>query len=163
MVLGKAQRLFWRIASFFTPHSLLLRVFRHKAQALKAQLEGELTDKFVELLLYGMDVAFVLLSSYRRNLRGFHGSYLLRTADGQVAASALFDGGKMSVRTEAIASPTVTVTFTDAAAFRQFLFSQDQDILASLLANEVEVEGNLNYIYKLGFMARDLTLRLGMG
>ena len=57
---------------------------------------------------------------------------------------------------------TVTVTFKDSAAMRRFLFSKDQDILASLLANEVEVDGNLNYIYKLGFMARDLTRRLGI-
>jgi hypothetical protein len=32
----------------------------------------------------------------------------------------------------------------------------------SLLANEVEVEGNLNYIYKFGFMAKELLQRLGM-
>jgi hypothetical protein len=30
------------------------------------------------------------------------------------------------------------------------------------LANEVAVDGNLNYIYKFGFMARDLVHRLGV-
>ena len=44
-----------------------------------------------------------------------------------------------------------------------FLFSRDQDILDSLLANDVELDGNLNYIYKFGFMARDLGRRLGVG
>jgi hypothetical protein len=158
----KLRRLFWRSVALVSPQSWLLRVFRRKARALKEELEGKLTDKFVELLLYGMDIGFLLLASYRNNLRHFHGSYVLRTADGKVAASALFADGKMSVRDEAIASPTVTVTFTDPGAFRRFLFSKDQDILQSLMANEVDVEGNLNYIYKFGYMARDLTLRLGI-
>ena len=58
-------------------------------------------------------------------------------------------------------APTVTITFKDSAAVRRFLLSKDQDILSSIMANEVEVDGNLNYVYKLGFMARDLTRRLG--
>jgi hypothetical protein len=161
-MLARLRRIFWKVVALFSPESWLLRVFRRKARALKDELEGKLTDKFVEILLYTMDVAFILLASYRRNLRGFRGSYVLRTADHRVAASALFGGDKMSVRSEAVASPTVTVTFKDAAALRRFLFSKDQDILSSLLANDVEVDGNLNYIYKLGFMARDLTRRLGI-
>jgi len=159
---SKLQRLFWRIVALFGPQSWLLRVFRRKASALKAELEGKLTDKFVELLLWGMDLAFVLFASYRRNLRDFRGSYLLKTADGKVAAAAVFTGGRMTVHKEAIPAPTVTVTFQNPAALRRFLLSKDQDILQSLMANEVEVDGNLNYVYKLGYMARDLTLRLGM-
>ena len=161
-MLARLQRMCWRIVAAFGPRSWLLRVFRRRAQALKNELEGTLTDKFVELLFYGMDVAFLLLPSYRRNLRGFRGSYVLQTADGRVAASARFDDGAMWVQTKAISGPKVTVTFKDPAALRRFLFSKDQDILSSLMANEVEVEGNLNYVYKLGFMARDLGLRLGL-
>jgi hypothetical protein len=44
---------------------------------------------------------------------------------------------------------------------RAFLLSKNQDILDSVLANTVEVDGNLNYIYKFGFMVRDLIRRLG--
>jgi hypothetical protein len=87
---------------------------------------------------------------------------VLRTADGRVAASAIFAKGKMRVETTAVSSPTVTVTFTDPGAFRRFLFSKDQDVLNSLLANEVEIDGNLTYVYKFGYMARELTMRLGM-
>jgi hypothetical protein len=161
-VLVKLQRLWWTVVAAISPRSWLLRIVRRKARSLLAELEGVVTDKFVELLLVAMDVGFLLLPSYRRNLRGFAGGYLLRTADQRVAASAVFTPGRMFVHTTAIASPTVTVTFKDPAAFRRFLFSKDQDILQSLLANEVEVDGNLNYVYKLGFMARDLLLRLGL-
>ena len=56
----------------------------------------------------------------------------------------------------------VKVTFKDAPSLKQFLFSRNQDILDSLLTNTVEVDGNLNYLYKFGFMSRDLMRRLGI-
>jgi hypothetical protein len=161
-MLAKLRRIYWRLLAWLRPESRLLDLVRRKAQALKDELEGRLTDKFVEILFFSMEVSFILLASYRRNLRGFRGSYVLRTADQRVAASAVFGHEKMMVKTDAVASPNVTITFKDPAALRRFLFSKDQDILASLLANEVDVDGNLNYIYKLGFMARDLTRRLGI-
>ena len=161
-MLGWIRRLSWKIAALFGSESWLLKKVRHEAQALKAELEGTLTDKGVELLFYAMDAAFLLLASYRRNLRGFTGSYVLRTADKKVAASALFANQKMSVRRDAIPSPTVTITFKTAQALRRFLSSKEPDILDALLANDVEVEGNVNYVYKFCFMARDLTRRLGI-
>ena len=161
-MLAKLRRIYWRLLAWLRPESRLLDLVRLKAQALKDELEGKLTDKFVEILFFSMEVSFILLASYRRNLRGFRGSYVLRTADQRVAASAVFGNGRMLVKAAAVASPNVTITFKDPAALRRFLFSKDQDILASLLANEVDVDGNLNYIYKLGFMARDLTRRLGI-
>lgn len=160
--LPKPQRWFLKTIAAFSPERLLQAVFEGRVRALKDQLEGELTDSFVELLLYGMDVAFLLFASYRRNLRNFRGTYVLRTADQRVAASALFDNGKMTVRTDAVADANVTITFKDPHALRRFLLCKDHDILVSILANDIEVEGNLNYVYKLGYMARDLTRRLGV-
>jgi hypothetical protein len=161
-MLKKLRRIYWRLLAWLRPESRLLGLVHRKAQALKDELEGKLTDKFVEILFFSMQAAFILLASYRRNLRGFRGSFVLRTADRRVAASAVFGNDKMLVKTKAVPSPSVTVTFKDSAALRQFLFSKDQDVLASLLANEVELDGNLNHIYKFGFMARDLTRRLGI-
>lgn len=135
------------------------------SRRLKEELCGEVTDKFLELLLYGMDLAFCLSEGYRKNIEGFKGRYLFRTADGDVAVAATFKDGDMEVNEE----PTddydwnVRITFKDAAALRDFIFSKDQDILNSLLKNEVEIDGNVSYIYKFGFMARDLSRRLGVG
>jgi hypothetical protein len=159
-MLARLKRAFWAVVAVFGPQSWLAGVFRRKTRLLKDELEGEFTDRFVELLLYAMDMAFMLLASYQRNLRGFRAQYVFRTADGRVEASALFGGGKMSVRQRAVSSPNVTVTFKDPAALRRFLFSKDQDILSSILASDVEVDGNVNYVYKFGFMARELILRL---
>jgi len=129
---------------------------------LRKALEGKVTDKFVELLLMGLDLAFCLSRSFRKNIKNFEGRYLFRTADNLVTASATFKGGNMNVHEEAIDDWDTRITFKDAAALRDFIFSRDQDILDSILANNVEVDGNLNYVYKFGFMARDLGRRLGV-
>lgn len=132
------------------------------SKGLKKEFYGIVTDKFLEFLLRGMDLAFCLSKGYRKNIKNFQGQYLFRTADNIVAASATFKDGNMEAHKEAIDDWDVMITFKDAAALRAFLFSKDQDILDSLLANKVEVDGNMNYIYKFGFMARDLSHRLGV-
>lgn len=129
---------------------------------LQKQLLGEVTDKFLEGLLDGMDVAFFLSKGYRRNIEGFEGKYVFRTADNTVAVSAIFKDGDMQVKDGDLGDWDVKITFKDASALLKFLFSKNQDILNSILANEVEVDGNLNYIYKFGFMARDLAKRIGV-
>jgi hypothetical protein len=137
-------------------------VSKLQARRLKREIDGEATDLFLELLLTGMDWAFCLVKGYRKNIEGFEGRYLFRTASGPVVSSAIFTGGGMAVGRESISDWNVRVTFKDPAALKEFLFSRDQDILNSLLANDVEIDGNLNYIYKFGFMARDLAHRLGV-
>jgi len=128
---------------------------------LKEELFGNVTDKFLELLLMGMDFLFSIDSNYRKNIEGFRGRYLFRTADGAVASSAIFEDGNMKVKDDGIDDWDARVTFKNHRSLRDFLFSRNQDILDSMLRNEVEVDGNFNYIYKFGFMARDLAKRVG--
>lgn len=137
-------------------------ITRLRSKKLREELCVRVTDKFLEFLLSGMDLAFCLSKGYRKNIKGFEGRYLFRTADNLVAASATFRNGDMEVHERAIDDWDARITFKDAAALRAFIFSKDQDILDSILANEVEVDGNLNYIYKFGFMARDLGRKLGV-
>ncbi len=133
------------------------------SRSLEKELHGQVTDSFLELLLKGMDLAFCLSKGYRKNIRRFEGRYVFRTADELVATTATFQGGNMQVFLESSDDWDVRVTFKDASALSAFIFSRNQDIMASLLANKVEVDGNLNYVYKFGFMARDLARRLGVG
>jgi hypothetical protein len=158
----RLKQFFLKLLSWFLPDRLVLRLMRKQIEDLKRAVEGTLTDKFLEILLGGMGLALLLLRGFRRNLAGFSGRYLFRTEDGAVAAGAYFANGRMQVLHKADNVYDVAVTFKDPAALRKFLFSCDQDILASILANEVSVDGNLNYIYKFGFMARDLVHRLGV-
>jgi hypothetical protein len=129
---------------------------------LTEQISGTVTDKFLELLLKGMDLAFCLSKGYRKNIKDFEARYVFRTHDQRVGATAKFRDGDMRVDEKAQGEWNARVTFKNPAALRSFIFSKDQDILNSLLKNEVEVDGNLNYIYKFGFMARDLAHKLGV-
>jgi len=137
----------------------LLRGF---SKSLADQLRGAVTDDFVELLLQGMELSFRLSKDYRENIRGFAGTYVFRTADGRVGCSAVFRDGEMKVD-EKVRSPyDVRVSFKDAKALQRFLLAENQDILDSILANDVEVDGNLNYIYRFGYLVRNLQNRLGV-
>ncbi len=135
-------------------------VLRFVTRSLGKQLTGRLTDEFLGLLLRGMDLAFDLNKQYRKNIIDFNARYLFTTGDGKVVASATFAGNNMKYVDRAIPDWDIKVTFKDTNALLVFLFSKDQDILNSLLANDVEVQGNLNLLYKFGFMARDLVHRL---
>jgi len=148
---------------YLTPDKITLFGGRLRLINLIKELGGDLTDKFVELLLKGMDLAFCLSIGYRKNIKNFEGKYLFRTEDEAVVASAIFKNGNMKVCEEAIYDWDVRVTFKDVGAFWSFLFSRDQDILESLLNNDVETDGNLNYMYKFVFMVKDLARRLGIG
>ncbi len=136
---------------------------RWLSSGLEKELCGEATDKFLELLLRGMDFAFCLCRQYRKNILNFRGRYLFRSADHLVQVAAVFENGNMQVLDREIKDPDASVTFRDAGALRAFLLSRDQDILDSLLDNSVEVDGNLNYIYKFGYMANELRHRLAPG
>lgn len=156
-----AKTLLWPVSRIVSD-DLVLAIVRRLSKNLVRQLEGEVTDEFLELLLGGMDLATRLSRDFRENLRDFRGSYVFRTADGRVSVSATFRDGDMKVHEKAVPDWNVMVTFKNPRALWAFLFSKNQDILDSLLKNEVEVDGNLNYICKFGFMARELTSRLGV-
>jgi len=160
---SKLKNIVLKSVSYIFSDRIGMVVTRLCSKRLKNQLEGIVTDKFLELLLRGMDLCFCLCKDYRRNIKDFEGRYLFRTADNRVAASATFANANMKVHEGPISEWDIRVTFRDPPALSSFLFSRDQDILDSVLKNEVEVDGNLNYIYKFGFMARDLAKRLGMG
>jgi hypothetical protein len=148
--------------SFVFSDRIANRMTRVFSRRLVEQIRSRATDDLLELLLDGMAMAFLLSRSFRDNIRGFSAKYVFTTADGSVGASARFDGKLMHVDDKPADDWTVRVRFKDAAGLRRFLFGKNQDILDSVLANDVEMDGNLNYIFKFGFMARDLERRLGL-
>jgi hypothetical protein len=156
----RLRRFFLGLLSWFLPARLYLRLMRKQIENLRSALEGAVAEGLLEALLEDMSIAFVFLRGFRLNLADFSGKYLFRTSNGNMACRALFANRHMQVLRGESKDYDVAVTFKDPAAFFQFLFSRDQDILASLLADAVVVDGNLNYIYKFAFMARDLMHRL---
>jgi len=132
------------------------------SRRLQEQIKTDVTRQFMEFLLKGMDLAFCLSGSYRKNIERFKGTYLFRTDDNRIVHAARFADGNMQVRDESVEDWDVRVTFKSPKVLRDFLLSPDRDIVKAVLANDVQVDGNLNYIYKFAFMAMDLAKRLGV-
>ena len=154
-ILRPISKMFKGADAFFT---------RIGAWGLKKQVLGTATDKMIEILLKGMDLFFYVTwdDEFRRHLENFDGRFYFKTADETVKVSATFSNGDMQVHEDAIEDWDVMVTFQNGEALRKYIFSEDQDIFESISENAVEVDGNLNHIFKFGFMVQDLTRRLGI-
>lgn len=157
------RRLIFRpIANMFNGADAFFTKIR--AWGLKKQVLGTATDKFIEILLKGMDLFFYLTpdDDFRRHLKNFNGRYYFKTEDETVKVSATFNNGDMQVHEDAIKDWDVMVKFRNGEALRKYIFSEKQDIFESISENAVEVDGNINHIFKLGFIVQDLMRRLGI-
>jgi hypothetical protein len=149
-----------RVLGFLFSEGLAQRLARLLSFRLVNHLRGDATSTLLVLLLGAMDTAFCLLGSYRANIAGFRAVYIFRTDDGAVNRTIRFSDGDMRIEHAEAPNADATVDFKTAAALRNFLFSKDQDILNSLLQDDVHVHGNLNYVYRFAFLARDLERRI---
>ena len=145
---------------------LLSSNMRKLKKELSKDLQDEVTQEFLEFLLESMGMAFYLSKGYRKNIEDFEGRYIFEfegsNGKKRKITSAVFGKDRMEVSEDDMEDWDVRVRFKSADALDRFLFSRDQDIVDSMLKNEVQVEGNLNYIYRFGFFARDLAHRFGM-
>ena len=123
-------------------------------------LEDETAEKFLEILLLFMRLKFMFAPSYRKNIENFKGRYQFRSRDGGITVLVELDNGKMDIKETLSEDVDVTVIFKDGRSLMNFLLSQNRDVLRGLLNNEINVNGNLNYIYKFAFMANHLQLEL---
>jgi hypothetical protein len=122
--------------------------------------DSELAEEFLQTLLTLMQIVFVLNHEYRENIRHFNGRYQFSSVDGQVTVGVVFADGRMRVMEGVVDDPHITVIFRDGRMLMNFIISPRQDILGSMLRHDVRTEGNLNYLYKFGFMAKQLQLMM---
>jgi len=121
---------------------------------------SEVAEEFLQTLLTLMQIVFVVNHEYRRNIKNFEGRYQFCSKDGEVTIAAVFHNGRMDVMEKKIDRPDITITFRDGKTLLNFIISPRQDILGSMLRHDVVTEGNLNYLYKFGFMAKQLQLMM---
>ncbi len=122
-------------------------------------LESEFADDFLETLLDVMAVA-LRFPHISENIKGFDARYVFRAEDGSLAATAIFEGGRMRSEHEAILEPkpNIAITFKNSKALMGLLLAGHPDVLQSMLRQEVRLEGNLNYLYKFAYMAQHVKL-----
>lgn len=132
-------------------------------ETLSNAWDGTISDQSLEALLRTMQWAFENIDGYDENIKKptpFEAVYVFGADDGSVQATARFHDGNMVVYDTPAAQWDLKVSFKDVAAFWRFIFSGGDDILPLILNHEVEAYGNINYLHKFGFMAKDLKKRI---
>ncbi|MDI6792320.1 MAG: hypothetical protein QME81_05555 [bacterium] len=147
------------------------RIWRYLARrAFLKCLRDEVAEEFLEILLKLMSLSFCLDRNLRKNIEGFNGLIQFRSKDNEVRVLAEFKDNRLKAKelkpTEKLkATPNATVVFKNADALMNFLLPKGggdgrRDILRPILENEVALEGNFNYIFRFGFLANHLQLKL---
>jgi hypothetical protein len=121
---------------------------------------SEVAEEFLQTLLTLMQIVFAVNYDYRGNIKNFEGRYQFCSKDGEVTIAAVFHNNRMDVMEKKIDRPDITITFRDGKTLLNFIISPRQDILGSMLRHDVVTEGNLNYLYKFGYMAKQLQLMM---
>ena len=119
-------------------------------------IESEAAEDFLEVLLDLMKIVYSLPLGYEKNIENFTGRYQFLDMTRKIAVGVDFHDGGMHVKEGEIDDPHIKITFKDGRALIKFLLEPNQDVLAAMLHHEVAPDGNLNYLYKFGFMARQL-------
>jgi len=129
-------------------------------EQLQNSFSSEVAEEFLQTLLTLMQFVFTVNDEYRRNLKNFEGRYQFCSKDGEVTIAAVFHNNRMEVMEKKIDQANITITFRDGKTLLNFILAPRQDILGSMLRHDVVTEGNLNYLYKFGFMAKQLQLMM---
>ncbi|MEW6103634.1 MAG: hypothetical protein AB1630_07480 [bacterium] len=149
---------YYRIKRWFVKRGLI--------KALEAEkIEAEFAEEFLKILLNLMSLSFIIDKEYREYIKGFTGIIQFRSKDNEIRVLAIFNNGNLIAKElkpneVLVKKPNVSVVFKDPIALINFLLPKGgkRDILRSLLNNEVILKGNLNYIYRFGFLANHLQL-----
>lgn len=143
----------------------LLNIFRRwRKKRVERQflecLQSQAAEKFLMLLLKLMSLSFKIDEDFRRNIKGFTGRYQFRSIDNSVTIAAIFTGKDLRIKERLIPDANVSVIFKNSNSLMNYLLATDRDILRLILNNEVVLEGNVNYMFKFGYMANHLQLAL---
>ncbi len=108
------------------------------------------------LVIFGLD-------GFGDNIKDFDAVYVFVTEDDAVQATARFHDGMMSVDSSAVPNWDLKIVFKDVNALWKLMLSGGNGVVDAMMANDTQVYGNLNYLYRFGFLVKDLIgTRLGI-
>jgi hypothetical protein len=132
------------------------------------QVKEEVTEEFLIILLRFLSLCCCLDKYLRDSIKEFNGSIEFRSANKRIRVLAEFRDGKLHPEEiehgePLVPPPNASVVFKNPEAVKNFLLPPGglagrRDVLRSYLNNEIKLEGNLNYIYRFGFLATHLQL-----
>ena len=133
----------------------------------RKELIKTLNDKYLELLLRFIDIAFEFSKKYRKNIENFNGKYVFKTRDPGIYTSVTFEDGNMKVYDDKKINWDIKIIFKDCKtmreALRSIILTGSFDLLDCMLEDKIETVGNINYAFKFMFLVNNLTRRLGIG
>jgi len=130
------------------------------------QVKEEVTEEFLEILLQFLRFCSYLDEYLRQSIGTSKWKIELRSEDKDIRVLAEFENGHVKPRelepNEQVVPPAnASVVFKNPEAVKNFLLPPGglqgrRDVLRSYLNNEIRLEGNLNYVYRFGFLATHL-------
>lgn len=124
---------------------------------------GHAIENVMDALLKLMGLVLRLDKNYRRNIEGFNATYVFTDKAGDFYSAAIFKDNRLTVTGKKVENPTFTLIFKDNGSLIKLLFSGAPDILNAMLNQEVDFDGNINYMSKFAYMALHLVLGLTGG
>jgi hypothetical protein len=139
---------------------ILLRSMRAKGfiEKLTDIFGAKFTEDMLLILLEGMSLLFLISPKFRKQIKGFNGSYVFKSVDDAFKVSIEFKNERMKVHKGDIANPSLTIAFKDSHALLNFLFSPKPDVIGAMLNQDVILDGNLNYLYRFAYIANHVRL-----
>lgn len=146
----------------FVPRQVLKKS-HYAAAELKRLIETFLSNNTEAVLRYLLEFIGLLYSAnyeLRKHIKNLNAKYQFKFDDRDAAVSAEVRSGRLRVSTKTLADPDVSLTFRNAAAFKNLFFAAKPDILASLLKQDIIIDGNLTYLYKLAFLLKRMERKI---
>jgi len=140
---------------------VLLRRFRarNRMKEFLQRLEEGVTDDILKVLLELMSLVFLIDRDFRRNIEGFKATYVFKDYAGLAYTLVRFKNNKMYVKRQKEDNPTFTLRYKDGHSLFKLLLSDSPNVLKAMLDQEVDFQGNINYINKFAYMAIHLKLK----
>lgn len=146
------------------PREVQKLLIEARIKELITQIETDAAGAVLDKLLYGlleaMGLLFIFNGEYRKNIKDFNASCVIKSEDGKIDVSAVFKKTTflfaqmdvMDVKNSAVPDPDMAVTFKDGKAMADFLLSGNTDVIEGMLDNQLSVSGNLNYLFKFVYL-----------
>lgn len=141
----------------------LTKYKKHKnilGDRLVNMIGGNEIEGLLEVLLELMSLTLILDKDFGRNIKNFNANMVFTDKAGDFYVVAQFQNGKLKVSNKKQENYAFKLAFKDEKALAAILFSGAPDILKAMLNQEVDFEGNINYMNKFAYMALHLVLSL---
>lgn len=158
----------------YTYRKSRINIFRISAHKMLEKLKDEFIshmnsgrmEVLLEIALRIMSLLFFLNSQYRKNIEGFKGKIAFKLDDCDLGVTAVFCRRlfmpAMVVKNRALKDVNVTIDFCNGKEMASFITQSNPDIISGMLDNKLNFTGNLNYILRFVFLAKDINEVLGL-